>query len=484
MKRLVLLLGLCAACSEKPAPQATPSAPVNAPAHRDVAQAAVARLSAELGELLAPTGGETDLPEHVAGLLETIPAADAGLAHVAREELFGLAPHSLPLLAAWLDDAERPGGQRIAAIEAIGHADTRWAGEMLLKRIEAMRERKHDEGWVRAHCAWRLGLGTQDWIVPRLIRHLRYETDHETVIWIVRALAKFENLSGLDALYVIRRDAKTQELRDSANLALYELARERGFDEPDALSRAWHAGDPKLADPEPSPAHQLEIWRVIAGFREWQLRGVDDGRFTLARENRTAAKLLAEALSDSDRYIRTHAAQSLERMGRRARTAVPALIAQVDDPEAGIFVLEALGALGEESVEAPLLARLEPGHSLEVRTAAARGLASLGLESSSQKLEAFAAEGNPRDLRFACACARLRCSPADAPAALVKFVTDDYASGIGETASSELALAAWLFAQDEALHGERQRAWAAAASEGPTKRVTTRAVLLRSALQP
>ncbi|MCY3000312.1 MAG: HEAT repeat domain-containing protein [Planctomycetota bacterium] len=484
MKRLVLLLGLCAACSEKQAPQATPQAPVNVPAHRDVAQAAVARLEKELGALVAPTGGDEDLPEHVAGLLETIPAADAGLANVAREELFGLAPHSLPLLAAWLDDAERPGGQRIAAIEAIGHADTRWAGEMLLKRIEAMRERKNDEGWVRAHCAWRLGQGTQDWTVPRMIRHLRYETDHETVIWMVRALAKFGNLSGLDALYVIRRDGKTQELRDSANLALYEIARERGFEEPDALSRAWHAGDEKLADPELSPAHQLEIWRVIAGFREWQLRGVDDGRFTLARENRSAAKLLAEALSDSDRYIRTHAAQSLERMGHRARSAGPALLAQADDPQAAIFVLEALGGVGHEPAEAALLARLEPTYTLEVRTAAARGLASLGLKSSCPKLEAFAAEGNPRDLRFACACARLRCSPADAPAALVRFVTDDYASGIGETASSEVALGAWLFALDPAVHGERHKAWTAAASEGPTARVPTRSALLRAALQP
>lgn len=484
MKRLVLLLGFCAACSDQPSPQATGQARTNVPAHHDVAQAAVARLENELGPLVAPTGGEADLPEHVAGLLETIPAADAGLANVAREELFGLAPQSLPLLVPFLDDAERPGGQRIAAIEAIGRADTRWAGELLLKRIEAMRERKNDEGWVRAHCAWRLGQGTQDWTVPRMIRHLRYETDHETVIWMVRALAKFGNLSGLDALYVIRRDARTQELRDSANLALYEIARERGFDEPDVLSRAWHAGDEQLADPEPSPAHQLEIWRVIAGFREWQLRGVDDGRFTLARENRSAARLLAEALSDSDRYIRTHAAQSLERMGRRARTAAPALLAQVDDPEAGIFVLEALGALGEESVEAALLARLEPGRSLEIRTAAARGLASLALRSSAPKLESFAAEGNPRDLRFACACARLRCSPADAPAALVKFVTDDYASGIGETASSELALAAWLFALDPAVHGERQTAWTQAASEGPTARVPTRAALLRAALQP
>ena len=71
-----------------------------------------------------------------------------------------------------------------------------------------------------------------------------------------------------------------------------------------------------------------------------------------------------------------------------------------------------------------------------------------------------------------------------APAALVKFVTDDYASGIGETASSEVALGAWLFALDPAVHGERHKAWAAAASEGPTARVPTRAALLRAALQP
>lgn len=486
MKRATaILLGVAwvSACSDATSPRPSGSAAAQQQTSEPrtaVARDAVARLERELGPLAAPAGGDADLPEHVTGLLESIPSMTGGLAQAALQELFDLAPASLPHLARWLDDAERPAAERRIAVEALGASDSRYAAEQLLARIEAMRTRKNDEAWIRAHCAWRLGQGTQDWIVPRLIRHLRYETDHETVIWIARALAKFENLSGLDALFVVRARGATPELRESANVALYELARARGFDDPEALSRAWFAADPRLAAPELSPARQLEIWRVIAGFAEWQLRGVDDGRFTLARENRAAASLLSQALSDSDRYIRTHAAQSLERMGARGAGAADALLALLADREAGIFAAEALGGIGAKEAEPALLARLEPTYSLEMRTAAARGLASLSLASSVATLKKFTGEDAPRDLRFAATCALLRCAPIEASAAQVQFLLEDYATAAGETATSEPALRAWL-----AQHAESRIAdWDRAQSAGAIERIALRAAIAREALTP
>lgn len=478
----LLLLGI-AACGEtgEPTP-GMPPRPASQRALRDVAAAAVTRLEAEVGPLVEAPAGPADLEEHVQGLIETLASSDSALGRLAREELAGLAPASVPVLCRWLDDSELPTAQRTVAIEALGASDTRLAAERLLARIEAMRTRKNDEAWVRAHCAWRLGQGSQDWIVPRMIRHLRYENDHETVIWMARALARFGNLSGLDALYVIRGSARTQELRDSANLALYELARERGFEESDALGRAWAEGDSRLPDPALSGLRQLEVWRVIAGFAEWQLRGVDDGRFTLSRENPATALLLAQALEDENRYVRTHAAQSLQRMGRRASAAGPALLAALDDPQAGIFVAEALGGIGCAAAESELIARLEPGYPLELRTAAARGLALLALGTSSAALERFSAGDAPRDLRIAAACARLRCSPADAPRALVELVRADYSTGTGETAASEAALAAWLAAQDVERAGELQRAWSADLPSEPGERRAARVALIERAL--
>lgn len=476
MKRALALFALLAACADE-APLPSSSTPAVVRNLSAVARANVARLEAELGPLAEPLSGDAELVEHVTGLLESVESASLG--RVAREELASLAPASLPILARWLDDAERPAAQRIAAIEALGAADTRYGAEKLLARIEAMRTRKNDEAWVRAHCAWRLGQGTQDWVVPRMIRQMRYETDHETVIWMARALARFGNFSGLDALVVVSRSAATQELRDSASVALHELARERGFDAPEALARAWSSSDASLASPPLSELHQLEIWRVIAGFAEWQLRGVDDGRFTLSRESSGTAALLAQALADENRYIRTHAAQSLERLGARGRAAGPALLAALDDPEAGIFVAEALGGVGYAPAEAELLARLEAPRSLEVRTAAARGLAALSLPSSAPALERYVGESVPRDLRFAAGCARLRCSPSDAPVALVKWLLADYATGMGETASSEPALRAWYATRE----GAALSSWDTAPGATPGERIAVRAGLLRAALE-
>jgi HEAT repeat protein len=240
-----------------------------------------------------------------------------------------------------------------------------------------------------------------------------------------------------------------------------------------------------LADAELSPAHQLELWRLIAGFSEWQLRGVDDGRFVLQREHARAAPLLAQALVDRDRYVRMHSAQALERMGKRAQAAGPQLLAALDDREIAPQVARSLGALGYRAAEAARIARLAPSQPLELRVAAARALGRLGLPTSSASLEPYCRELEPLDLRAALACALVECAPATASRAAIERVLQHLTSQEVESAELENALEMWLAASSEAGN-ELARAtfdeWRRTRPEDPRERVAQRAELLRSRL--
>jgi hypothetical protein len=131
------------------------------------------------------------------------------------------------------------------------------------------------------------------------------------------------------------------------------MASDGGVKDAATLFRIWNDGDPtnKLPDPELSPAHQLEVLRIVRGFSEWQLRGVDDGRFLLQSESRRIAPLIAPALLDENRYVRTHTAQVLERMGHRARETGADLLAALDDAEIAPQIAMPLGAVGYAPVD-------------------------------------------------------------------------------------------------------------------------------------
>jgi HEAT repeat protein len=374
----------------------------------------------------------------------------------------------------------------MASAEALGLLDAREAAEVLLARLELSRTEVDPDPWLRAHCAWRLGSTTQDWVVPRLLLHLRYETDHETVVWLAATLARFGDFAGLDALYVVASGAATQELRDAAASKLAELAREHGFAGDGELFRAWSEGDPerRLPDAELSPARQLEVWRIVRGFAQWQLRGVDDGRFVLQREHPRVAPLLAEALRDENRYVRTHSAQTLERMGARGRAAGPALLEALDDPEIAPQAALALGAVGFATAEEALVERLAEPHPLELRVAAARGLGELGLASSARALDALLAGEPPLDLAAAAACARVAVSPHDAPPGVLASLLRHLTSGEVEPGAPERALDHWLEARAQ-VHGDARatfEAWRAVRADDPSERVARRAELLAAAL--
>lgn len=311
-------------------------------------------------------------PERIRGLISIALSSDRGMRLAGREEAAGLGDGAIDELEAILADSTVAAAEREVAIEFLGLLASPRSAESLLTLLESS-----DEPWQRAHAAWRLASSDQDWVVPRMLLRLKYETDFDTVIWLAKTLAHYGNDAGLGALSVIAAEAPNDTLRASALARREEIARAAGASSADELQRAWNAAEPPaFPQPDRSARFDREVLRWIDRFREFQLRGVDDARFLLERMGTRAAELLGLALSDSNLYIRLHAAQSLKRMGRRGEAAGPALLERLDDPEIAPMAAEALGAVGYAPAQ-PRLAQLAggpPGVALDLRLAALRGL--------------------------------------------------------------------------------------------------------------
>lgn len=81
---------------------------------------------------------------------------------------------------------------------------------------------------------------------------------------------------------------------------------------------------------------------------------------------------LIQALQSTNRVLRTFAVQSLRNLGPAARSAVPALVAALDDPATRPRAIRALGNIGPDAQEAvPYLERLSEATTLEAPAAAA-----------------------------------------------------------------------------------------------------------------
>jgi HEAT repeat protein len=359
VKRAALVLcGLLAAgCGERAAAPAPPAPPELAPV---VARAlAAAPVAAPLPTWPVEREAEVD------GLLEFCANASGDLARVGREDVLRLGPGVLPLLATRADDATRPVGVRAAALAALGEAEDAAAGPLLAGLLA-----RGTEPWVRSSAAWYLGERADDAWVPDAVLVLKYEVDASCVRFLAQALAKRGCLAGVPALLVL---APT----DPESAALAEgLAREHGHASAVELERARLAG--RLPAPATSAAFDAAVWRFVARLAEYQLRGVDDARYVLAQLGEVAADELAAALSDENRYVRLHACQCLERMGRRGAAAAAELERHLASPDIGPSAAVALGAVGGANARAALEASLAESRPFELRLGAARGLARLG----------------------------------------------------------------------------------------------------------
>lgn len=494
---VLLTTGLLVACEPTEsggAPAAeTPGAPTAALALEPVVKTAIAELEARLAQTRAAAADEhpepdAELHEHIEGLLSTLSeASDAhsAMRRIAIEELGQLGPEAAPVLESVLVDRERPPALRKAAAQALarlGGASARAGAAVLLAVVEASRGDHDPEPWFVAECAWRLGETEQDWIVPRLVLCMRYEKDHETVLWISSTLAGFGNFAGLQTLGVVAQMG-TPELAARAAGLREELALAAGFADAAALERAWFTGE-ALAEGTASPARELEVWKTILALSEWQLRGVDDGRFVLSRLGVDAAALLARALGDEDLYVRVHSAQCLERMGPRAAGAGAALVRALDDPALAAQAAAALGGLGQAEACAPLIARLAAVHPLELRVAAARALGALDCTEADAPLGVLLESDEAIDLRAAAAGCLVRSGPMSGAAPAVRLLAGLLTSGEVEPTVVEADLEAWLGrGGPERVPEPVREAWYGASELGQEERLELRAGLVRSSLR-
>ncbi len=346
-------------------------------------------------------------PSQISGLLEFVSSSSGDLRRAGLDDLIALGPAVLPLLIERARDAELDGAKRAAAMEAVDHAilsapelHAEAAVDLLIDLLKT-----GEEPWLRSRAAWYLGHAELDRCVPALVLRLKYEKDGETVVWLAQALSRYLNFAGLPGLIAVANDPAAPA-NGLARQTASELCTEFGFPSAEALLQTWDSGDPDDALPPPSRslAFRAEILHWIARLDEYQLRGVDDARFLFERLDEPAASELAGALFDESPHVRLHAAQSLGRMGRRAAVAATPLGRALALPDLAPTAAEALGSVGFYQSGPELEARLAPTEALELRVAAARGLARLGLADSGPGLRAaLAVPDNPPELRQALA---------------------------------------------------------------------------------
>ena len=479
-------------CGDGSAPAPEP-VPTTAPVHGPVVAEALAALEAELPPVAAPTAAEVeDAREPTLGLVEALAAASPrdSMRSVLLEELLQPGDATVPHLAALLADRAAPPEQRAVAAEALGALNSIASAGALLDAVERSRTEAEPEHWLIAQCAWRLSDTDQDWILPRVILCLKYEQDHESVLWLADTAAKFGNYSGLEGLGVIA--ASDSPVRDRAAGLYAKLSEpfvERHASDAELM---WYVGaEHEALRHEPSARLMLETWRRIAALGEWQLRGVDDARFVLSRSGGYAAEPLARALRDEDLYVRVHSAQCLERMGMRGARAVPALIAALDDPSVAAAAASALGQVprgDDRTVAAEALAsRLTADRPMELRMAAARALGHLDSGPDGvghAELAALAADAAlPAELRAAAAGALVRAGTPAGTSAQAAYLAELLDSRAVEVTEVESALRAWLAgAVDQERRVELLGAWDAAGELPRDERAAERQALVARVL--
>ncbi len=314
------------------------------------------------------------------------------------DEVAGQADAAVAAARAVLDDPQAGDEASLSALEVLGAVATPAALETLAGLVDI--QRCH-EPWKRARAAYEASRIDADVAVPALCAQLKYETDGETVVWIATYLARQRVYAGLDGLRFLAGGRAEPDVRELAAATLAEIAREAGFDDPDALHAAWNGADPERRVPrkEPSDALRAAIWRRVADLGVFDLKQVDDARFVLSRSPWWVTDVLVQALHEEEEHLRACVAQSLERMGPRAAAACAALVEALAEPRTAPAMAKALAAIGCADAVEPLVRCTEPGAGADLRHAAARALAALGGQRATDALVALLAQADAPDLR-------------------------------------------------------------------------------------
>ncbi len=371
-----------------------------APAYRLEPVVAPARARHPLTLPLAAPGtgaaantARSELLEQVLGALGE---RDERLKTLARKDAEQLSPAEIAALREVLQDAAESDSRRGAAAEALGASPLPEAELALLEFLPDLRT----PAWLRAVVTFQWGRRAKNLYLGKAILRLKYEPDDEAVIWLADALSQHGSRAGLDGLEVLMQRARTEELRALAAERWQAIRSATGPETGSEMGARTGA-----VDAPPASERVAEAWWWIGKLADWDLRQVDDARFVLQRLPDWVVPLLCECLHDSNVYTRVHAAQTLARMGARARPAGSALIEALAERQLAPTAAEALGMLGDAGVRPALERCLNAGRDPDLAVAAAMALGRLGDASALPALRAIAA---PPDLVFATQLARVR----------------------------------------------------------------------------
>jgi HEAT repeat protein len=437
-------MGLVAMAScganETPAPAAMTFAT------RSIVAPALERLDKAIGEptpIPAPTEELRDLADNLIVFLNT---AGPGMSDAAFDDAKAQGDSLLPVFAGILSGTSNTDDEKRAAARLLAGVGTPAAAQYLLGQLESNR----DEG-IRAICAWKIGDMGFDFVIPSLVKRLKYEKARSVTPWLALSLSKLDNFAGVAYLITV---ANLDGTDSDAAAQLQGIAIEAGFSDGYALNSVWLAGDldNKLPQSPRSQRYEREVWRLIDHLQDFQLRGVDDSRFVLSSLGKSAVPILGQALHDESSYVRSHVAQVLLRMGGRGQGAGGDLIAGLNDNILAPYAAEALGAIKFPSAESALLRSTGVGFDPGLRLAAVRGLKQLGLDSSAPALRELLAEPDFPELAQAAAEALVTCGYGDEVAGKLLSIASGAADSGLDPDTSLWALRWWV--ADRSLGGD------------------------------
>ncbi len=290
---------------------------------------------------------------------------------------------------------EEHGDARLAArcrASLLAEPDAGWALEQLLL---------HDVPAVRSQAAFALAESNARTAVIALALRPKYERDPLVLVWIADALATLGSGAGLELLAAAMDQEATAQQAGAQAIAIlrragHEVAETPTWQDLQAglrrLDDHWrqHGELPGVPPPDAATAAVLQarVAQRLLVLPEFQLRPVDDTRFSLARCGTLAVPLLRRCLSAEEPYLRSHALEVVGELGPAAGTAAPELLPLLRDPLSRVDAARALARIGAAAA-APLLRPWLASPEIELRAAAAGALGLLGDRAAEPRLLAM-----------------------------------------------------------------------------------------------